>query len=172
LTVPKKKKIKLNARSQVQAKEKKGPTGGMFTTLTGMIVSVMTLSGFSQKLCGVYLVRFKHPEFLSSPKSPPQLQQPGYHLYKFGMTKHLEQRFRQLSSTFPEAEPVLNYWTSIDPIYLPVAEKEIKSNLKPFRVIIRSHKEIVMIPDDTMPLVKTLYKHLACRYSSMEISDT
>lgn len=136
--------------------------------LTNFIVSVMTLSGFSQKMCGVYLIKFRHPEKLMLPRSPPQS---GYDLYKFGMTKHLEQRFRHLSNTFRDADPILNYWTNIDAIYLPVAEKEIKSNLKPFQTLIGSHKEIVMIPHDTMPLVKTLYKHLACRYSSMEISD-
>ena len=146
---------------------------GVILPLTGMTGYIRGLSGglsgglLSQKMCGVYLVHFKHPEMLLPKNGSSPL--PG-HLYKFGMTRHLEQRLQHLYHVFDDAGPVLHSWTHIDPIYLSVAEKEIKSNLRPFRTsILPSQKEMVILPDTTMPLIRTLYKHLACRYSSMEL---
>ena len=123
--------------------------------ISTLIVTTGMLTGFSQKLCGVYLIRFGQDPCL----------------YKFGMTRNLKQRLDHISVTFRDKHPSLCYWTHVDPVYLSVAEKHIKKTLRPFRTPHPESKEMVRISENVMPLVHTLYQYIGLRYSSMEIMD-
>jgi hypothetical protein len=59
----------------------------------------------------------------------------------------------------------LVYYTYIDPIYISQAELEIKNLLSEYKLEWDNHDELVIIPNNLLKIIKTIYENIGMKYS-------
>jgi len=90
-------------------------------------------------------------------------------VYKFGLTKSFETRKNGHKSEYKKLENLIDMklvcFTYIDPLYVSEAETEIKNLLSDYKFEYDNHDEIVIIPNNMLKIIKTIYENLGMKYS-------
>ena len=90
-------------------------------------------------------------------------------VYKFGLTKSFESRKNGHKSEYKKLENFINmkliYFTYIDILYLTNAELEIKNLLSEYKLEWDNHDELVVIPNNLLKIIKTIYENIGMKYS-------
>jgi hypothetical protein len=90
-------------------------------------------------------------------------------VYKFGLTKSFEQRKNGHKSEYKSIDKLIDkklvYFTYIDPLYISEAETEIKNMLNDYKISWELHDELVVIPNNMLKFVKTIYENIGMKYS-------
>jgi hypothetical protein len=90
-------------------------------------------------------------------------------VYKFGLSATFKTRKNGHKQEFKKIDHLINktlvYYTIIDPLYLSVAENEIKLMLEDYKFKWDGKDEIVIIPKHKMEMVKEHYKNIGIKYS-------
>lgn len=120
----------------------------------------------ARELPCVYLTAFNTVEKLRKNLNIDEKYNDNDIVYKFGLTKSFETRKNGHKNEYKEMEEMkLVYFTYIDPLYITEAENEIKRLLNDFKIKYNDHEEIIVIPNNTLKFVKTLYENLGMKYS-------
>jgi hypothetical protein len=90
-------------------------------------------------------------------------------VYKFGLTKSFESRKYGHKSEYKKIEDLIDmrlvYFTYVDPLYISEAENEIKDLLDDYRIEWEGKKELVVIPNKLMKLIKEVYEKVGMKYA-------
>jgi hypothetical protein len=90
-------------------------------------------------------------------------------VYKFGLTKSFESRKNGHRSEYKKLDNFIDmklvYYTYIDPIYISQAELEIKNLLSEYKLEWDNHDELVIIPNNLLKIIKTIYENIGMKYS-------
>jgi hypothetical protein len=90
-------------------------------------------------------------------------------VYKFGLTKSFEIRKNGHKSEYKKIENLIDMklvqYTYIDPLYVNEAENDIKNMLEEYKINWENHDELVVIPNNMLKFVNTLYTNIGMRYS-------
>jgi len=90
-------------------------------------------------------------------------------VYKFGLTKSFESRKNGHKSEYKKLENFIDmkliYFTYIDILYLTNAELEIKNLLSEYKLEWDNHDELVVIPNNLLKIIKTIYENIGMKYS-------
>ena len=90
-------------------------------------------------------------------------------VYKFGLTKSFESRKNGHKSEYKKLENHIDmklvYFTYIDPLYIHEAELEIKNLLSEYKLEWDNHDELVVIPNNLLKIIKTIYENIGMKYS-------
>lgn len=90
-------------------------------------------------------------------------------VYKFGLTKSFEIRKNGHKSEYKKIENLIDMklvqYTYIDPLYVNEAENDIKNMLEEYKLNWENHDELVVIPNNMLKFVNTLYTNIGMRYS-------
>lgn len=91
-------------------------------------------------------------------------------IYKFGLTTSIKLRTNQHDKSYGAMDHVnmaLECFTYIDPSYLKEAETKLRTYFKMADMLIshKKYKELVLIPNDKLPLVKSMYSDISNLYS-------
>ena len=90
-------------------------------------------------------------------------------VYKFGLTKSFESRKNGHKSEYKKLENHIDmkliYFTYIDPLYIHEAEVEIKNLLSEYKLEWDNHDELVVIPNNLLKIIKTIYENIGMKYS-------
>jgi hypothetical protein len=90
-------------------------------------------------------------------------------VYKFGLTKSFETRKNGHKSEYKKLEKNIEmklvYFSYIDPLYITEAEKELKTLLSDYKIIYDNHEELLVIPNNILKFVKTIYENIGTKYS-------
>jgi len=90
-------------------------------------------------------------------------------IYKFGLTKSFETRKYGHKNEYKKLEKVIDmklvYYTYIDPLYISEAETEIKNLLIDYKFEWNNHDELVIIPNNMLKIIKTIYENIGMKYS-------
>jgi hypothetical protein len=90
-------------------------------------------------------------------------------VYKFGLTKSFESRKNGHKSEYKKLDKVIDmklvYYTYVDPLYISEAETEIKNLLSDYKFEYDNHDEIVIIPNNMLKIIKTIYENIGMKYS-------
>ena len=105
----------------------------------------------------------KHFEFVDTNETDSML-------YKFGKTNNLSRRtgeHMKLYGAMDHVDMSLECFTYVDPSYIGQAESKIKSYFKMANMLIphEAHNELVVIPNDKLPLVKSMYADVSELFS-------
>ena len=88
---------------------------------------------------------------------------------KFGLTKSFINRKNGHKSEYKKLEKLIDmklvYFTYIDPLYISEAETEIKNLLIDYKFEYDNHDEIVIIPNNMLKIIKTIYENIGMKYS-------
>ena len=120
----------------------------------------------ARELPCVYLTAFNTVEKLRKNMKLDEKYNDNDIVYKFGLTKSFETRKNGHKSEYKDFENMkLVYFTYIDPLYITEAEYEIKRLLIDYKIEYNNHEEIIIIPNNTLKFVKTLYENIGMKYS-------
>ena len=90
-------------------------------------------------------------------------------VYKFSLTKSFESRKNGHRSEYKKLDNFIDmklvYYTYIDPIYISQAELEIKNLLSEYKLEWDNHDELVIIPNNLLKIIKTIYENIGMKYS-------
>jgi hypothetical protein len=90
-------------------------------------------------------------------------------VYKFGLTKSFETRKNGHKSEYKKLDKLIDmklvYYTYIDPLYISEAENEIKNLLSDYKIGWDNHEELVIIPNNMLKIIKTIYENIGMKYS-------
>ena len=90
-------------------------------------------------------------------------------VYKFGLTKSFEVRKNGHKSEYKKIDKLIDMkliqYTYIDPLYISEAENEIKYLLEEYKINWDNHDELVIIPNNMLKFVKTIYENIGMKYS-------
>lgn len=90
-------------------------------------------------------------------------------VYKFGLTKSFEIRKNGHKSEYKKIENLIDMklvqYTYIDPLYVNEAERDVKNMLEEYKLNWENHDELVIIPNNMLKFVNTLYTNIGMRYS-------
>lgn len=90
-------------------------------------------------------------------------------VYKFGLTKSFETRKNGHKSEYKKLDKLIDmklvYYTYIDPLYVSEAETEIKNLLSDYKLEWDNHDELVIIPNNMLKIIKTIYENIGMKYS-------
>jgi hypothetical protein len=90
-------------------------------------------------------------------------------VYKFGLTKSFETRKNGHKSEYKKLDKLIDMklvcYTYIDPLYISEAETEIKNLLVDYKIKWEEHDELVVIPNNMMKIIKTIYENIGMKYS-------
>jgi hypothetical protein len=90
-------------------------------------------------------------------------------VYKFGLTKSFEVRKNGHKSEYKKIDNLIDMklvqYTYIDPLYITEAENDIKNMLEEYKLNWKNHDELVIIPNNMLKFVNTLYTNIGMRYS-------
>ncbi len=117
----------------------------------------------------VYLTAFNTVDKLRKPMNINDTHKDDSVVYKFGLTKSFEQRKNGHKSEYKKLDKHIDmklvYYTYIDPLYISEAENEIKNLLSDYKIEYDSHDELVIIPNNMLKIVKTIYENIGMKYS-------
>lgn len=89
-------------------------------------------------------------------------------VYKFGLTKSFETRKNGHKSEYKKIDKFIDMklvmYSYIDPMYVSEAENEIKELLNDYKIEYDNHNEIVIIPNNLLKIVKTIYENIGMKY--------
>jgi len=90
-------------------------------------------------------------------------------VYKYGMTKNLTRRTEEHIATYGKMDNVelkLKYYSYVDPQYISSAETDIRNIVGALNLNYSydTHKELVIISKDFMPLVKKQFEQISANY--------
>jgi hypothetical protein len=90
-------------------------------------------------------------------------------VYKFGLTKSFEVRKNGHKSEYKKIDNLIDMklvqYTYIDPLYITEAENDIKNMLEEYKLNWENHDELVVIPNNMLKFINTLYTNIGMRYS-------
>jgi len=90
-------------------------------------------------------------------------------IYKFGLTKSFEARKNGHKSEYKKIENLIDMklvqYTYIDPLYVTEAENEVKNMLGEYKIIWENHDELVVIPNNMIKFINTIYSNIGMKYS-------
>lgn len=90
-------------------------------------------------------------------------------VYKFGLTKSFETRKNGHKSEYKKLDKFIDmklvYYTYVDPLFISEAENEIKNLLSDYKFEYENHDEIVIIPNNMLKIIKTIYENIGMKYS-------
>jgi len=90
-------------------------------------------------------------------------------VYKFGLTKSFEARKNGHKSEYKKIDNLIDMklvqYTYIDPLYISEAENEIKNMLEEYKIIWENHDELVVIPNNMIKFINTIYSNIGMKYS-------
>ncbi len=117
----------------------------------------------------VYLTAFNTVDKLRKPMNINDTHKDDSVVYKFGLTKSFEQRKNGHKSEYKKLDKHIDmklvYYTYIDPLYISEAENEIKNLLSDYKIEYDSRDELVIIPNNMLKIVKTIYENIGMKYS-------
>lgn len=117
----------------------------------------------------VYLTAFNDVKTLRNTMNISNIHNDNDIVYKFGLTKSFEIRKNGHKTEYKELDKLIDMklicYTYIDPLYISDAEKEIKNLLDIYKFEYNTHNELIIIPNNILKLVKTIYENLGRKYS-------
>jgi hypothetical protein len=123
----------------------------------------------ARELPCVYLTAFNRVDKLRKTMNIDKQYADDSIIYKFGLTKSFGTRKNGHKSEYKNIENLIDmklvYFSYIDPLYVSEAETEIKNLLTDYKIEWDNHDELVVIPNNMMKIVKTIYENIGMKYS-------